>query len=252
MDFLLRSLKIDKEKDVYTPVSDTADLRAATQMESAVNKPFMPHVTDVYLPENVEYVQYVPDVSAYVRKRGLSDFDCKHYGLLAWQDAKGAFRVLFPDYYNEKLVFWTARAVDESVNPKYRSATNAEKSACVWNLSRTNPAYPIYIAEGCMSARACGPNGVAIYGKSLSETQATLIAKHAGASGVRIVLDPDAYKNIVKAVATFFKMRVPVGVVLLPNDNDPDEMPRNQLTELLLQSKPLTETDWLRIRSSRL
>jgi hypothetical protein len=206
-------------------------------------------VESVFLPDNVDYVWNVPPVWYYAnQRRGLSVFDCQHYGLLAWLDEYGHYRLLFPDYFGKKLVYWTARAVDDDVHPKYVCAEDSEKSLCVWNVENIRPDWPAYVAEGVMSARACGSNGMAIYGKYLSDAQLSLISRRVGKYGVRIVLDSGARKNALAIANKFMRYSlsgmppVPCGVVFLPGEKtDPDDLPHVQLQDLLLSCGTLDE-----------
>lgn len=219
-------------------------------------------VEPVELPENVYEVWEVPEVLNYaLNRRGLRPFDFHYYGLKAWIDQRGHPRLLFPDYTDDVLVYWTARAIYDHCEPKYMSASNSEKSMCVWNLNRVRPDRPIYVAEGIMSARACGTNGVAIYGKYLSEVQAAMLARRSSEHGVRIVLDAgkDSWdkarmrKRVLAAVERLLRLNTPCGMVLLPGDGtDPDDMPREQLQELLLRSQPMTLDDISRVRAEAL
>lgn len=208
-------------------------------------------VQPVELPPDVDYVWNVPEVWAYAVKRGLSRYDCDYYRLLAYVDDFGTPRLLFPDYADgDVLVYWTARAVRDGASLKYRAADESEKSMCVWNLNRVLPDRPIYVAEGIMSARACGVNGVAIYGKYLSMEQAVMLAHRSGPHGVRMVLDADAQKNAIAGAIRLIELSVPCGVVTLPEGNDPDEMPQGDLTGLLLNSTPMTQDNLARIRAA--
>ncbi len=253
--WLLRMLRISAD-DIAGPVPEMTALRVRAVMSSVLrgetSEDYVP--PEVRLPENVDYPWNMPDVWNYAKKRCLSRFACEHYGLLGWIDKRNNTRLLFPDYVDGNLVFWQARAVEDGIEPKYRTVDGAEKSHCVWNLDRIDVSRPVYVAEGILSARACGTNGVALYGKSLSSVQLKMLRRKIGPSGVRIVMDGSAFSEAFEMARTLMRSRVPVGVVKLPGKMDPDDMRykhpeyRDELDRLLLQSQPLTESGLLRMR----
>jgi len=196
----------------------------------------------VLLPKDIYPVASVPDVHAYAISRGLTDYYCITHNIYAWLDGQEQWRLLFADYYEGALVFWQARTIGTR-RPKYLSAFGADKSKCVWNLERVNPEYPIYVAEGILSAIACGRNGVAIYGKYVSEVQLFLIASRCGEQGVRIVLDSDARANSFKALDLFLGINIPTGVVIMPEGSDPDSMDEEVLADMLLSCSLVTSEE---------
>ncbi len=204
-------------------------------------------------PRTVEYpvelmeVHECPIVAQYASSRGLSPFDWAYYKLKAWYDFRGNHRLLFPDESGDRLVYWTARAVQPGVEPKYEAAKDSDKSMCVWNLNRVNPMKIIWISEGALSARACGPNGVATYGKYVSDIQVRKIAAMAQI-GVGVVVDGDARKSAFQIAKKFMGMGIAVRLVLLPDGRDPDDMPSDELTSLLLNARPLVEEDFLTLQ----
>jgi hypothetical protein len=224
---------------------DDLDLRR--QLYSISSENIYDGVEEIELPENTQPVGTMLAVAEYALKRKLTPADWDFYKLRSWVDFEGHPRLVLTDYFEDKLVFWTARAIEYSVQPRYLSVPGGKKSFCVWNLSRINPNLPIYVAEGILSARACGTNGVAIYGKAISDVQVSRIANKAKA-GVRIVIDPDAKKNIYETTERFIGLGVETGAVILPDGNDPDEMEPSQLAQILGDSKPMSEVDLIRLR----
>lgn len=213
-------------------------------------KPERKQAREVTFPSNCCDVSEDVSVQQYARyRRGLTEFQCNWLGLKAWIDIKGNRRLLFPDEYDGKMVYWTARAIEDHVEPKYDSAPDSDKSLCVWNLWKIRPAHPIYVCEGIFSALACGSNGVAIYGKYLSYGQARMLAAQAGPQGVRIVLDREALDQTFEAGRRLQGVGVPVGAVVLPSGEDPDSVDRHWLAGALLTSQILDETGWMKLRT---
>lgn len=250
MAWLLKFLGVT-ESEMEGVAPETTDLRRDFVLQSikSVGTVVDYSVQPVDLPENTDDVWNVPVVWEYAQGRGLNRFYCEYYNLLAWIDTRGDARLLFTDYVGDTLVYWTARRVDDKEYLKYEAAEGSEKSFCVWNLNRTKPDRPIYIAEGIISARSCGSNGVAIYGKYLSDAQTSLIANRAGPEGVCIVLDAPAKKNALAAADKFMRRGVPCRVVFLPGEEtDPDDMPVESLQQILASCEPLGEFGLQRLK----
>ncbi|KKN80235.1 hypothetical protein LCGC14_0332040 [marine sediment metagenome] len=243
---LLELLGITKAEVEGGP-PETAELwrRLTVTPEGEVEKT---EAREVELPQQVWNSWAVPVVREYALRRNVSEWRQYQLGLKAWNDRNHEYRLLFPDYTNATLVYWTARAIRDGVKPKYQSATGSDKAMCVWNLENVNPEWPIYVCEGNFSALSCGPNGVAIYGKYVSRAQVEMLSKAAGPQGVRLVLDSDAIDMTFDAIARFQGLGVPVGAVLLPSGQDPDSLDKAILADMLLSSQPLSLTDVDRLR----
>ncbi len=244
---LLELLGISPE-EVKGGMPELDELRRRVILPAKEQESVRSEARQVDLPPQVQEVWTLPAVRDYAISRGLSEFQCNWLGLRAWTDFRNHSRLLFPDSDGNKLVYWTARAVEPGVEPKYESAKGSDKSKCVWNLDRVRPEWPIYICEGNFSAIACGPNGTAIYGKYLSPIQTRLIAEKAGPGGVRIVLDADAADQTFAAIDKFQGQGVPVGAVILPSGEDPDSVDTYWLADRLLRSRPLSLSDVERLR----
>lgn len=254
INWLLKKLEITHD-DVVGVIPETDALRdklfnTLNALDDEVKEtPIEP--VEIKLPDKLCPVWCMPNVYKYALSRGLSDYACKYYNLYGYTDRFGNERLLFSDYLNGKLVFWQARAIKDDVFPKYETAKGVEKSHCVWNLGRVSPNRVIYVAEGIMSARACGSNGVAIYGKHLSNVQKKLIMQYSGPKGVCIVLDGSAMDSAYKIAESFLKSMVPTSLVKLPGKLDPDELCKQDaklLSELLYNAQPMTESDILKVR----
>lgn len=244
-----------EEKKGSVPQLDAQRIREieiASQGDKLKNQPA--GIEPVFLPDRADYVHAHPEVWHYaVVRRGIREFEIERYGILSWVDDRGNPRLLFPDYQEGALVYWTARAVHDHVSPKYEAAKNSEKSMCVWNLDNVAPDRPIYVAEGIMSARACGRNGTAIYGKYLSDFQRHLISTRAGPYGVRIVFDSEAATSSLYATEKFIRAGTPCGIVKIPGVKvDPDELPGMELQPLLIGSNPMSDFDLQRFRLEHL
>jgi len=118
--------------------------------------------------------------------------DCYGVGFAANIDMrypKAHRRVLFPVRLNGEIVAWQGRAIDAETKPRWYLPPGFQK--CVYNADGVFPTDIPIIAEGITSAIACGPNGVAVFGKTVTETQAKFIASKW--STVLIAIDPETF-----------------------------------------------------------
>ena len=80
-------------------------------------------------------------------------------------------RAFFPLWVNGEVKVWNARAIDDDTKPKY--LTHGEKTKYVYGLEEAKDW--AVLCEGPMDALS-SPNGIAIFGKYISDTQFSLIA----------------------------------------------------------------------------
>ncbi len=143
------------------------------------------------LPESHEAIQFLKrKYHTSLDYRYLSD--CYGVGFAESIDLKypkAHRRILFPIYQNKELVAWQGRAVDAETLPRWYLPPGFQK--CVYNADSIFPTDIPVIAEGITSAIACGPNGVAIFGKTLTDGQAKLIADRW--STALIAIDPETF-----------------------------------------------------------
>jgi hypothetical protein len=101
-------------------------------------------------------------------------------------------RVIIPMIWKGEIIGYTARAIDETVKPKYHS--NYEPNV-VFNVDKQLPSNEIVVVvEGPFDAMAI--DGVAILGSECSEVQADII----DALGKRVIVVPDADRAGMKLV----------------------------------------------------
>lgn len=242
---LLKFLKIQSDDliDYDVDISELQNRIMFLKEERETDKYTEPG--EVSFPEETYSAWEWHPTRSYAQKRGLTEEQCLRYDLRGYIDEKNVPRLLFPNYYKGKLTYWTARSCDNS-EPKYRSDMGGKRSKSIWNLDNIMPSAPICVAEGVLSAMACGINGVALYGKFLSSFQLEAI-KSKAKNGVRIILDSDAKKESIKAAKKFLSYGVPTGIVTLPEGKDPDETDRVELQNLIINSKEMNEIDLLRL-----
>lgn len=131
---------------------------------------------------DVAVPQQLIDAVEYVLRRGINPARYEFY--LTDDTAYNLHRrVIIPFYWKNKLIGYTARALDDGVKPKFHSSYEPNY---VFNLDRQLPASKFAIvAEGPFDAMAV--DGVAVLSNEISEVQADII----DALGKEIIVVPD-------------------------------------------------------------
>lgn len=101
---------------------------------------------------------------------------------------KARYRLIVPIQDGEKLVGWQGRTIRD-VNPRWYIPPGLRKP--LYNGHRVPAAATPIICEGVLNAIACGPNGVALFGKTMNRFKAEDFAKRW--SSALIVMDPDVF-----------------------------------------------------------
>lgn len=101
-----------------------------------------------------------------------------------------ANRVIFPVFGESGLTGWQGRSIDNT-NPKRWYLPPGFSKSAIYNFQRIKPGVIPVIAEGIPAAIACGPYGIALFGKSVDDQRAKLIAERCRT--VVIATDPETY-----------------------------------------------------------
>lgn len=189
----------------------------------------------------------------YLLNRGITESIIKYYSIRQGE-GKRKDRVFVPNkiYHHEsdELIYedtdmYVARYCDDiplnsrgkAAFPKYLNPPGADKNKIVFNLHRIDKGTPIIICEGVFSAISAGRNAVAIYGKTISQTQLSLILSNEP-SRIYVCLDPDARKE---AIALCYKLTkvasVPIYDIVMPTGHDPNSLGHNEFMEILVKTR---------------
>jgi len=137
-----------------------------------------------------------------------------------------------------RLVSFVARAIDDSVVPKYRSPKGADNSRALFNLERLAGREDAVLVEGVFDALRIPDLAVATLGTHLSMAQRTLLIR-AGIRRATICWDTDdtglsrAYE-----AARALRGRIDVLQALLPEGQDPGRMSVEALLEAIRAARP--------------
>jgi DNA primase len=151
---------------------------------------------------------------AYLRGRGLDDKMIEYFDI---HYSAGAKRVIFPVYFEDKVVGYQARDITGNQEPKVMSSKGFQKSKFLYNYNQLLYELPDYavITEGPIDCiKSYKHNSVALFGKELSQDQLNLLLKIPTLKKVYIAIDPeekDVRAKMMRDLSAFWEtMLVPV------------------------------------------
>jgi hypothetical protein len=144
-------------------------------------------------------------------------------------------RLIVPVYRSGDLVGWQARALGPA-EPKYYTMPGLKKSHLLFNGDRARKYRFGVVVEGVFDAFRVGDRAVALLGKTLSEHQKKLALSYWSMGALCILLDADAVEDMENISKMLGKDSFRWGsfCVTLPGDNDPADMKREELWELIV------------------
>jgi hypothetical protein len=177
----------------------------------------------------------------FLRNRGFDLADLhEHWGVRWCVDAPEPWRtasrrLVFPAWWQGRLVGWQCRAVEEGRKPKYYTMPHMAKRLFLYNGDHARKHRFGVVVEGPMDCIRLGGRAVAVWGTSVSEHQQRLIHTWWGNGAVCILLDGDAWDKAEKMVQLLNPHRFRGGVfaVKLENGIGPSRMDRQELEELI-------------------
>lgn len=195
----------------------------------------------------------LPDSSAltYLRSRGfdpvqLSQWLKVQYCMEADPDfLYTAGRIIIPVIMNGKYRGWQARVAGEPRynEPKYYSMLGMKKTQLLYNFDAARKCPFVIVCEGPTDVWRVGPASVALFGKTLSATQKTLLAANWGQGAVIVLLDGDAGKEaraIYDSLAGLVSHRV---LVQLPDGADPGSLTTEEIAQLIAKAAKEQDVD---------
>ena len=134
-------------------------------------------------------------------------------------------RIILPIYMYNQMVGWQARTIVEHEQPKYWFRPGMPKSRMLYNFDFAAKWPFLIVVEGATKVWRIGGPSVAIFGKSLSFYQRSLIEQQWSGKPVMLLLDSDARDNMAGIVREMRNTNVVnlVPVYLPQGMPDPDE-----------------------------
>ena len=123
----------------------------------------------------------------YLKGRGLYPSDFPFY---VSDDEKWTGRVIIPYIFRERIVYWQARSMDDSITPRYKNPT-VEKENIFFNMDEVYRYTddPLFVTEGPLDALSIGRNAVALLGSTLSEFRERELMRMASRRKIIFVID---------------------------------------------------------------
>ena len=144
-------------------------------------------------------------------------------------------RLIVPIYRLSTLVGWQARATNDKEEPKYYTMPGLNKNMMLFNGDRAKEYKFGVVVEGVFDAFRVGPRAVALLGKHMSVHQRNLAHAYWAQGALCIMLDPDAIADMqcLQQLVNSQLFRWGVFPVVLPDNNDPAEMPTKELWDVI-------------------
>lgn len=144
-------------------------------------------------------------------------------------------RLVVPVFKDSVLVGWQTRAIVEGEAVKYYTMPGFPKSRMIFNQDRARRHLFGVVVEGVFDAFRVGTRAVALFGKSMSQTQRELAVSFWGQGALCIALDSDALEDLERLGQIMSPMRFKNGsfIVPMPPGQDPGSMEREELWRLI-------------------
>lgn len=215
----------------------------------------MSYAKDAVLPEGFKLLKFGDtrlgkSARSYMRKRGFDIDELSMAGFGYCTSGEYFGYIIMPFYIDNKLVYFNARRYMAS-GTKYNNPNIEDfgigKSVLIYNRDALNTYDTVYLVESILNARTLGDRACSFGGKSLSESQINDIIK-SSCKRVIILLDPDAYKEAIKLGLRLIDHKK-VKVVLLPGDNDVNDLGRKKTMQHVYSHRYLSYTDLIKINN---
>lgn len=176
----------------------------------------------------------------YIVERGISQEDILYYDMREGDlfNPRHFGRVVIPNrvYSNVFTDMYVGRTYLDQ-EPKYSNPPQSARRSLVFNLHNIPKREPIIIAEGVISAIFTGRNGVATYGKYVTDTQMKLILNNKP-KAIYVALDPDAQDQAVRLCDSLVSISdIPIYLIKMPDDDDPADLGYDGFQEYLRSSE---------------
>lgn len=230
---------------------DTRQLQDELYLDPGVHVPSAPPIPppDGWLP--IKYGELT-----YLRQRGILPEDVETFGLVWCATGVYASRLIFPVWEERNLVYYQARAMWESNDPKFRKSLNPPRQAgmagpteVLMNLDHARVFPRVAVVEGPIDCVHAGPASVATFGKKISPTQALKI-RRAGVRALDLMWDGPTEKEPLGAwpemmrAASLLSGLFDVRLVFLPR-GDPGDYTRPELDRFRSTAVPASSVSRL-------
>lgn len=188
------------------------------------------------LPDGfVSYESAWPKVPRYFKERGISRQRAARYGLGFCTSGFYFNRLVVPIYQGGKLRGFHPRWMKKTPPPdvkKVQYPPGMKSNKLLFNYDVAKKQKRIVIVEDPFSSMAVGREGTATFGTKLSRYQLRMLLE-AEAEEICVLWDRDALDKAYEVADVIRESGKRASVAVLPDERDPDDLPRADLDRVL-------------------
>lgn len=158
------------------------------------------------------------------------------------------WRIIIPVIENGEILYFAARLFlgqgERYRNPK-KEECGVGANEVVFNIDSARSLNRAILVEGCFDAIRVGSEGVALFGKRISDHQ---VFKLLGIENIYIMLDQDALLDSLDIAHRFLEKGKKNVYLVSPSHGDPSDWPRAEIRRWITAAKRFSFEDELRIR----
>lgn len=217
--------------------------------------PELKEVEFIELPESFTNIRFKKGsmgnmARKYLKGRGfnLKTLSMKGYGYCTKGKYAGA--IIIPFYYNNKLVYFSARRFintgEKFINPTW-DEVGIGKSFVLYNWSALFLYKKVYLVESAFNAETLGDYSTALGGKKISSYQISQLIK-SPVEEVIIILDSDAYVDAIKLGLNTVNFKR-IKILQMPEDQDVNDTGKKFVMDLEKETEYLNYGKLLRMQN---
>lgn len=198
----------------------------------------------------LEYVNYLKErLGNSIEEQELERFIVYWKFGYTIQEPAFAKRLILPSFdENGELNYFTGRAIEKGIKPKYFNAKAVRESVIVNELN-IDWTQPLTVVEGPFDLIKCNWNATCLLGSEITSEYSLFLKILKNNTHVILALDPDAHQKTEKIAALLHSFDIAVSILDIPSQfKDVGEMTHSQFMELLPTAKPYSRTYSLRTK----
>tara|TARA_Y100000389_G_scaffold203468_1_gene251964 strand:- start:83 stop:997 length:915 start_codon:yes stop_codon:yes gene_type:complete len=175
---------------------------------------------------------------SYLKRRGVNKYDILRYNIGYCEEGPFSSMIIIPSYDSDgNLNFYSGRCYYEVDDILLHKNCDASKDVVGFE-NQINWEMPVVICEGGFDAIAIRINAIPLFGKMFREGLKNKIVRNRPPA-IYLALDPDAFKDSIKAAKFFMDNGIKTYIVDL-REGDPSEIGHRKFVELKEKAKELT------------
>ena len=223
---LLSDSAIGFKKDAVEQIEDILAGPPAAEKEEEPKQPYFPEhsvIIDKYTDS--------PLLEHYMWRRNISLQTLMQHYCLICECGSHQMRIIIPILWEEQVVSWQAADMTGQAILKYRTAPGPKLNQYLYEYDKIQLDSTIYLVEGVLDHWRMETNVLCHFGTSITPHQRRLIMNKKPQE-VLFAWDGEAYDYAVKAAAEVAPYLPNVGVLHLPDGEDPDSYGRDNVLAL--------------------